>query len=126
MVNDLNTLSSGFVAIAGVVVGFILTGVYNYYTEKGKEKRLKKNIRTLINLEIKQNLNLLKEFYKNVKNIKTVKNPTEKQLIDEYSRRLIELPLPPWRHTRWDSQTATLPLALSNDEISNIAFFIIN
>ncbi|TMS41421.1 MAG: hypothetical protein FGO69_08440 [Methanobacterium sp.] len=108
---------------SGVVIGFILNELNSFLKEKKKEKKLTKNIRTLISLEISQNLELLNKLLENFGNIDREKNPTEHFINFDLAQRLINLPLPPWRHIRWDSQTIELASALNEYEINRIANF---
>lgn len=120
--------------IIGLFIGFILTETGNWIHEKSKEKKQSKSVRTIISLEIEQNLSLLKDFWSKLKPIvqekqkNNIDNELEeaerkKLIASEFSNKFIEMPKLNWNHKFVDSQLSFMSLAFNKDEINKIMNF---
>jgi len=105
--------------LIGTILGFALNELATRLRENRTERKEARAVRTLLSLEIDQNIALLKEWWGEVTE---ADSPEEDP--DHYRRvvanRLIELPLPSWSHKMWESQTLLLPVALKREEIMQV------
>ncbi|MGR3309264.1 MAG: hypothetical protein ACUZ77_00670 [Candidatus Brocadiales bacterium] len=105
--------------IIGTILGFGLNEITRLFREKRTEKKQAQAVRTLLSLEIDQNLALLRDFLGKVKHVDMSKEkPVPRPLI--MAQRLIELPLPCWSHKMWESQMPLLATALNEEEIRQV------
>jgi hypothetical protein len=105
--------------IIGAILGFRLSERATRQREERTEKRQAGAIRTLLRLEIDQNLALLRDFWSEVNQVdESEEDPDLARL--RLARRMVGLPVPHWCHTMWKSQTPLLVVALSEEEIKQV------
>jgi len=81
----------------GTILGFVLSEWAARQREKSTEKRQTRTVRTMLSLEIDQNLNLLRDFWSKVRQVdESEQDPNLAR--SRLARRMIELPLPHWSH----------------------------
>ena len=114
-------------SIICVLIGFLLSEIRNWIHEKSKEKKQSESVRTIISLEIEQNLSLLENFWKRLNNF--IKEEKDKDIKDKdsistkLSYRFIEMPELNWNHKFVESQLSFMSLAFNKDEINKIMNF---
>jgi len=104
-----------FVSVGGAILGFILSHLLLLHRDKKRLEREANALRTLINLEILDNLKHLHLYW-------------EKLLVSEASDTsrpypAIPQPLPPWGSKMWESRIDLLPVALTDAELRKIFKF---
>ena len=115
------------IGVFGIFFGFILSEIGNWIHEKSKEKKQSESVRTIISLEIEQNLSLLENFWKKLNNF--TKEEKDEDIEDKDSiptklaYRFIEMPKLNWNHKFVDSQLSFMSLAFNKDEINKIMNF---
>jgi hypothetical protein len=102
--------------ILGVILGFGLGEFSAYRREKQVQKKLIRSVRTMVSLEIEENLRLLWQFWESVRDLPD--DVDGDALV--YSQMLIRAPLPGWSHTAWESQMPSLAVALAAREIRHV------
>jgi hypothetical protein len=108
--------------IWGVILGFSLNAIATWLQEIRAEKRQARAVRTLLSLEIDQNLEILRDFWNKMKGVDDSGQSTSKDYL-RLALRLIELPLPNWSHKAWESQMSLLVRALKDQEIKQVHNF---
>jgi len=114
-------------SIICVLIGFLFSEIRNWIHEKSKEKKQSESVRTIISLEIEQNLSLLENFWKKLNNF--IKEEKDEDIEDKDSiptrlaYRFIEMPKLNWNHKFVDSQLSFMSLAFNKDEINKIMNF---
>lgn len=110
-----------------VLFGFLLSEIRNWIHEKSKEKKQYESVRTIISLEIEQNLSLLENFWKKLNNFikeeKDEDNEDKDSISTKLAYRFIEMPELNWNHKFVESQLSFMSLAFNKDEISKIMKF---
>lgn len=105
--------------VIGTILGFVLNEIARWWREKRAEKKQIRAVRTMLSLEIDQNLALLRDFWSKTKDVDLPEDkPDRHNLI--LVRRLSESPLPLWSHKMWESQMPLLATALSEEEIKQV------
>ncbi|WP_017300653.1 hypothetical protein [Nodosilinea nodulosa] len=115
--------SPAIASLLGVFIGFLLNFLRDSYKENRVANKEKKSIRTLIRLEIQQNIDELKLFWEQV-----VKEISEDEISvfatgRQITSRLLKLsksPFPEWRCKAWESQMTRVPAAFEDNEIVQI------
>jgi protein-S-isoprenylcysteine O-methyltransferase Ste14 len=106
-------------SIIGVIVGFLLSFWLKRYDENRTKREERQSVRTLIRLEIQQNIDELKIFWNGFKEIeKKIADP--KQQIRNKVIKLSESPIPSWSYKAWESQLSKLPVVFKSEEIVHI------
>lgn len=104
-------MRQAMIVIIGVIIGVLLDEIFIGVREKRKEKKQSKSVRTLISLEIDQNLSSLTEFWNKLTNgISSL----------AFRDQFVKMSIPNWSHNVWKSQTSFMPTALNEDEIKEI------
>ncbi len=122
-----NLIINSLIALIGTLSGAFFgvrwkESVINKREEK-KEKRQIDSVRSLITLEINQNLKSLKELWNKINednldgNNEDIEQDYQKVNL---SRKLIQLPLPNWKNVMWEDQTSLLAISLDEGEIKKI------
>ena len=105
--------------IIGTIWGFVLSEWATRQREERTEKRQAGAIRTMLRLEISQNLASLRDFWGKVNQVdESEQDPDLARL--RLARRMIESPLPHWSHRMWESQMSLLTIGLSEEEIKQV------
>lgn len=108
----------------GVILGTVMSELSFWLREWRTDKRAAKRVRTMINVEIAQNLDLARDYLesltKDFVDSGTPPGYRESEPDDisyVHAWRLVSLPLPPWRSVLWESQLSELTTALSEKQI---------
>lgn len=122
--NVLNSIISVIGTLVGAYFGYVLNETAIKKKEEKDERRQIKSVRSLISLEIDQNLKSLEDLWNRV-NEDNIKEKDNENLNSTYikinlSRKLIGFPLPNWKHKMWEDQTALLAISLSEEKIKKI------
>lgn len=124
---DINTLITAIVAIIASILGAVVGGRFamqavsrshslQQQTKKTKENEFAERVRTMLSIEIDDNVAALEKFDDGI----------DDQLVfsDSPNRKGMQRPdvlsvtqLPSWKHDYWQSLTTSIPLALTPDEI---------
>lgn len=105
-------------AISGASLGFLLSEWRQWRT--GKRQAVA--TRTLLSLEIHQNLGLLREFCHKIHEINELEQGSELALLNV--NRLAELSWPQWSRNAWNSLLSVLPQALKDEQaIKQVNYF---
>src|SRR2546423_2227269 len=107
-----STLTGAWIgAVAGLTVWF-----FNWLWMLWGEHKLRKRIRTMISIEIEDNIEMLDTFYAAVRN--AIRFNEDSALAGMQKADVLSmLPLPIWNYRIWESLTTSIPLALNGDEI---------
>jgi hypothetical protein len=100
-----------FGAIIGAIFGFLLSELRQWTTEGKQADR----VRTMLKLEIEQNLFLLREFWSKASQAELLPEPDF-----NIAQSFLAISLPQWSRRVWESQVSLLPVALSEEEIKQI------
>lgn len=95
--------NQGFFAIFGVIIGFLLSWAWEYY----KTNRLKRNVRTLIYMELKYNKATLKKYLDNI----------------DFSNNELEIVCPNVSLKYWDKLMIKIPDFFNNAELESLFIF---
>ena len=120
-------------AIATLGAAFIAFVLNEYKNQKNRNEQIKL-VRTLLSIEIAQNLKILSELWNNINlEAKSIKvHPFEGWILDMsqdderkviLAGKLINSNLPIWKDESWKSQHYFLPIALNENEIRIISDF---
>jgi len=108
----------------GVILGAAMTELSTWWRERRTDRKAAKRVRTMINVEIAQNLSLARDYFDSLKKIyidddvpDRHREPEPDPMWIAYVWRFVSLPLPPWRSAMWESQLAELTTALSENQI---------
>lgn len=108
----------------GVILGTATSELSFWWRERRTNKKAAKRVRTMINVEIAQNLDLASSYFESLRNVyvddgvpEAYREPEPEDMSIFYVWRLISLPLPPWRNAMWESQLSELTTALSENQI---------
>jgi hypothetical protein len=99
-----------FGAIIGAILGFLLSELRQWTTEGKQADR----VRTMLKLEIDQNISLLRENWEYWN--KAIQSNKSSQKISNLCRSLRAIPLPQWSRRVWEGQVSLLPIALNEEE----------
>jgi len=107
--------------VVGIILGFALSELAAWWRQNRTEKKQARAVRTLLTIEIDQNLALLRDWWSEVTDIDSslLYDADDYYLIP--ASRLIELPLPSWSHKMWESQSQFLAIALNHEEIRQLS-----
>lgn len=107
-------------AIIGVALGFLLNELVNYFRKRGEQQQQSKAIKTLIKIEIGQNLNWLSQVRQRLdKAHEEARGPQEIDLPNFLAR----MSMPVWSHRLWESQLPNVALVLSPETIRQVHEF---
>jgi hypothetical protein len=104
------------IGFGGVLLGFILSEISTWMRERKSEQQQAEATRTLLSLEIEQNLVLLRSFWERVSKAKEGKED-EEEITLLITSAIADRPLPSWSHRAWESQMGVLPQAISSHAI---------
>lgn len=109
-----------FATVIGAAGGFAVW-LLNWLWILYSERRLRIRIRTMLSIELEENLEALREFLSTAqKSVTLNKSPlTGIQSHDQF----FTFPLPTWKHDIWAGLTASIPLALKEQEIKEVHHF---
>lgn len=119
-------MSEAIFGVVGTILGTIVGFVLNEVATRQRERRLKKGqiqaVRTILSLEVDQNLAVLRDFWNKVNQVDRVDESEQDPELAHLrlARRLIDLPMPHWSHKMWESQMSLLATALSEEEIKRV------
>ena len=101
-------------ALIGAVAGFVV-GLFNWLWTLYSEHNVRTRIRTMLSLEIEENLTALRAFRSAAENRETLTAPhfAGMQRRDAFTTA----PLPTFKHAIWEGLVASIPLALGEKEI---------
>jgi hypothetical protein len=99
--------------LLGVILGFLLTEFGAQRQQEQSEERQRHSVRTILSLEVEENLRLLWFYWGTVKKLP---DGADGDAITR-SRRLSQVPMPGWSHRAWESLVGSLAVALSAQEI---------
>lgn len=105
--------------LLGVIVGFTLNFLRDLYKEDCSKKAETRSVRTLIKLEIQQNIDELEAFWNRLQQQEVDSN--NPQQISSKVFRLSKTPIPPWAHKAWESQMSKVPAVFKPLEIVQIS-----
>jgi len=105
--------------IWGIILGFILNEVTAWLREKRKDKKKKLAFRTVLDLEIEQNLSVLNKFWNKIIDIGNFLQDSD-EARNSKALKLIETPIPIWSRKVWEGQISYLALSLNVQEIKEI------
>lgn len=106
-----------FIGLGGVILGFVLSEGASYIRRRREQQQLTQAIKTLIRIEIDQNLAWLSEVAQRLD--KEEQDVNRRQMFS----LLISMPMPIWSHQLWESQLVSVPSALSTEMISKVHEF---
>jgi hypothetical protein len=109
------TLTAAVIGLVGGFVIWLLNWLWTLYTEC----RARNRVRTMISIEVAENLNRLRHFWDTARGRAQFPEGSIQAEIG-VGDALATIPLPPWSHRMWESLTALIPSALREDEITNI------
>lgn len=112
----------GGLGIAGTVLGYRLNEHNSRRREEETEEEQARAIRTLLSVEIEQNIAWLRDFVSRVKQPDGADSGKETTPLD-VARRLTQMPMPGWSHKMWESQLQWVKLALDDKQISQVHLF---
>ena len=114
------TMTEIIAAIIGVLLGFALNEFVNHVRRRSEQSQQVKAIRTLIQIEIDQNLNWL-----SLVSERLGKETEEDRGQKEYllPRFLARMSIPLWSHRLWESQLPNAALALNQDTLRKVYEF---
>ncbi len=104
----------------GIVLGFLLSEIAIRARQAGKERMQRRSVRTVLRAEIDENLRLLYLFWNGVENVPAeISDLDPEALMDArvMARRVIQVPLPSWSHSAWESQLSSVASALTERQI---------
>jgi hypothetical protein len=105
--------------LLGVIIGFSLNFVRESYKESRIRRYEQESVRTLVRLEIQQNIDELHIFWNRFKELdKNITDP--KRQISARVIKLSKSPIPSWSYKAWESQMLKLPAAFKSEEIVQI------
>lgn len=103
-------------------MGLASSEVSNWRRDRRTKKRKINSTRTLISLENKRNIELLKEFWYKLNKIE--ENEVENdELKINLAHRLIKMPMPSWNDIMWRKQASLLAITFRDKEIIAISSF---
>ncbi len=95
-------------------ISFLLRSNRRDALRKEEENKIKESTKSLIRLEIDQNIEMLKEHWSRVKHLQ---REYDRKFVAFYESDMTITPLPRWKTESWESHTDHLYEALSNEEI---------
>lgn len=116
-----NLLSGAGGVVLGTILGFLLTLGATGWQERRRKQELKHTVRTLLHLELEQNLIWLEDFWRN--KAQKFSGGTLDEVAFQKRISLIQELLPTWSHHMWESQASVLPVALSEEQIKAVFHF---
>jgi len=106
---------------AWIGVAVFVVSVLNLAWILSKEYRTRRNLRTMICIEIEDNLARLKQFWSSAESASTFSRSPLSTLQKNDAFRFN--PLPILGHRIWESLTASIPVALGADKIRKVHYF---
>jgi hypothetical protein len=94
-----DVLVGGLIAIGSAVIGGVVTGYFSIYQEWRRDRHEQQSIRTLLSLEILQNLTDLE-----ILRVASEYSLEYKDSRDSVVAFFVTTPLPQWQTTRWTAQ----------------------
>lgn len=117
-------MSELVVGLTGVVVGFLLNEGATFWRKQREEVKQAKAVRTILHIEIIQNLNALQNFWDEANKVEGTDNFSSDESRAHYMvGRLRRLVFPSWSYKVWESQLPLLPNALNVNEIKQVNHF---
>ncbi len=103
-------------AIIGAASGWLFNELTTRQRERRSEQKLIVTVRTLLSLEIDQNIKHLRDYWEDANNLA---NPSASARSNELqlARRVTRIPVPIWNREAWASQLPHVTTALQDDEI---------
>lgn len=108
----------------GVLLGTVMSELSSWWRERRTDRKAARRVRTMINVEIVQNLSLAGDYFDSLKKVyidddvpEGYREPEPDNMSIVYVWRLVSLPLPPRRSAMWESQLSELTTALSENQI---------
>lgn len=115
---DISSYINSIIIVSGTLLGVYIGSKLNETTSRRMkekdEKRQIESIRTLISLEIDQNLESLKNLWNKLK-----ENSEDNDSLS-LAQKLVKIPLPNFKHVIWEKQTSLLTISFEKEEIKNI------
>ncbi|MDA3923802.1 MAG: hypothetical protein PF904_03780 [Kiritimatiellae bacterium] len=112
---------STITSLAGVVLGFLLSTVYQLIQSLSKRKNAKKTLRHLIQLEISSNVSALEIFWSQIVERKKEWVSEEGEIVEFRLGQIIaDLPFPRIGANIWHSNAEALPSAYSTSSIEKL------
>jgi len=118
----METIIGGLVSLVGAAIGgfFALRAVSRSHSleraaQVEHQHQLSERIRTMLSLEIDQNYAAFEKYEAGIDERTLFQNSPRQP--KERAQQLSETPLPEWKHDYWDGLTASIPSALTPDEI---------
>jgi len=124
---DMSTLITAIVAIVASIIGAVIGGRFamqavsrshnlQQQTKKAEEKEFAERVRTMLSIEIDDNVAALEKFDDGIDDqLVFSESPNRKGM--QRPEVLSATQLPSWKHDYWQSLTTSIPLALTPDEI---------
>jgi hypothetical protein len=117
-------MSELVVGLAGVVAGFILNEGATFWRKQREEVKQAKAVRTILHIEIIQNLDALHNFWDEANKFEGTDNfSSDESRAHHMVGRLRGLVFSSWSYKVWESQLPLLPNALRVDEIKQVNHF---
>src|SRR5215510_13036789 len=118
----MDMIIGGLVSLVGAAIGgfFALRAVSRSHTldrsaKLEHDRQLSERVRTMLSLEIDQNYAAFEKYDAGIDERTLFQNsPWQPK---ERAQQLSDTPIPEWKHAYWDGLTASIPLALTPDEI---------
>jgi len=118
----MDTIIGGLLSLVGAAIGgfFALRAVSRSHTldraaKLEHERQLSERVRIMLSLEIDENYAALEKYDAGIDERTLFQNSPGQP--KERAQQLSDVPLPQWSHKYWDGLTASIPLALTPDEI---------
>jgi len=106
-------------SLVGVVVGFLLSQLAGLMRETATKKKVRRSIRTLLALELDQNLNLLKDYWHDV-SLPADEDEPDENPTDRLVRRSREVPYPPLQAIAWQAHIDRTSEVLNENELKQV------
>lgn len=117
-------MEAALIAFGGIILGASIAEILTWWRERRTDRKAAKRVRTMINVEIAQNLDLARDYFDSLMKVYVdddvppgYQEPMPDNMSIVYVWRLVSLPLPPWRSAMWESQLSELTTALSESQI---------
>jgi predicted DNA-binding WGR domain protein len=107
----------------GAILATVLSLIQTWVTERRTDRKTASRVRTVISVEIDQNITLAETYLGQLTRDYyeydgDYREPDWDEVALFRAHRLRTLPLPPWRHSMWQSQLSELTMAMNQEQIS--------
>lgn len=106
--------------LIGVVVGFLMELVATQWREHQTEKAEINSTRTMLALEVEQNLERLHDLWGAIEKAIPRYSGTGSLEEAEWAYALLSIPWPGWDRRAWDELTGRIPRALKSEKIRQV------